>query len=68
MEGVHYENYREETCLILLLLVISFFNPSAPFPPKARGRRGFDFGDRTLGGSGVRVAAHAAHCVGGVDG
>ena len=24
-----------------LLLVISFFNPSAPFPPKARGRRGF---------------------------
>ena len=24
-----------------LLLVISFFNPSAPFPPKARGRWGF---------------------------
>ncbi len=24
------------------LLVISFFNPSAPFPPKARGRWGFD--------------------------
>ena len=25
-----------------LLLGISFFIPSAPFPPKARGRRGFD--------------------------
>ena len=24
------------------LLRICFFNPSAPFPPKARGRRGFD--------------------------
>jgi hypothetical protein len=24
------------------LLGISFFIPSAPFPPKARGRRGFD--------------------------
>jgi hypothetical protein len=26
---------------LLLLLGISFFIPSAPFPPKARGRRGF---------------------------
>jgi len=25
-----------------LLLENPFFNPSAPFPPKARGRRGFD--------------------------
>jgi hypothetical protein len=25
-----------------LLLGVSFFIPSAPFPPKARGRRGFD--------------------------
>ena len=46
------------------LLVISFFNPSAPFPPKARGRRGFDFLFHPLrslpaegpGSEGVRLA------------
>ena len=31
------------------LLRICFFNPSAPFPPKARGRRGFGRHNRAAG-------------------
>ena len=37
------EKAKQEARLIAQkLLGISFFIPSAPFPPKARGRRGFD--------------------------
>jgi hypothetical protein len=40
----------------LLVQGISFFNPSATFPPKARGRRGFGGGWGISGPSRARIA------------